>query len=1440
MSELEKHIPLDRRFRDLTKEEEAEPSLLSHISGWEHAEGSSWQELLKSERLVILAEAGSGKTKEMLFQVENLLRQGHIAFFIPIEELDKQGVREYLTSEPGHAERFDNWLENSADQPAWFFLDSVDELKLVQGKLERALGKMTSALGHSADHARIIVSCRPTDWQPIQDMAMFRKKLPESAEPPPTEKTKEEMFLAPIRREKEEKQEEENKPLKSRCVILLPLNKKRIEIYANARGVKNSKEFLEEIEQKEAWTFARRPLDLQYLVNMWNCSEKLGTLQQQHENSIKNSLKDNPERPDNGVLSGDKARDGVERLALAMTLTKKRTIRSPEQSTETPNPTSLDASEVLTEWTEAEVKALLRRSIFDPATYGRARFHHRSIQEYLAAGRLSRLKEQNLTKRQLNNLLFAETYGEKVVIPTMQAIAAWLSIWNQDICREVLNREPEVLVLHGDPESLSVEVRSELIKNYVTAYSQGGWRGLKMPIGEVQRLAHTDLASDIHTYLEKRHENEEVTEFLLKLVWLGGIQDCAGDAYNAAMDESLGTYSRTLAIKALYACDKSNLLRAIAQDILANEDRWEGKIIHSVIEELYPSIISTGELGRLISRTPEPTNTTGGFSWSLYNMLRTPIGSDALNIEFTDLLTNLIWDGREKSTWYSPSSSFGYLSASLARHCKQQIEKNSSIPSALIRPCVIANRFHGDHYSGRDELKYIRGEFLKESSIREATFWTELETVDAISCDERSSHRMYHALHNGLINNFQDDDLNWLLTGLNNKNQPENREVALHGLISLWSSMGRSDSYLKTLEKEVENEPELREVLAERSQPISTSPEDQIWERENQKRIKKQKKEQQEIEKSWLGWKAEAENDPDKIFKGKIGVQSMWTLMRWLRFADNNTGSLTRKNWPHIRQIMGDKIGDLFESRLKAYWREQTPPIWSRRDTEQRNKIFLSQYAGLTGLHIESSNPMWMENLSNKEITRAAEWGLVDLNGMPDWFSNLAEKYPDVVTQVLKTELEAELTGKDTVKYPHTLNSIEYGSETLKTLVTPYLKGLVCQWPQGILEENRTKKNIHLQAILSIIISVNSNDENIASLCEDRFLNSPNDSAASIWLNGLCACDLKKGLKAFRVGLEAVPKKEKQARTVEWFGRIFNDKSHDTIYVDVESDTHTLVSLTELAYQEIKVKDDIHHEGAYSPGDRDYAERARNKIFNTLIDKSGEEVHDALIQISDKPLFSHMSDRIKVLAKQRAAKDSDLKIFSIEEYREWEEKYELKPQNRDDLFEIMMGRLDDIEHDILHHDFTERQTLIKIKYEAEMQPILARKMLDSARGYYEVVRENEAADKNKADISLVAGKAGRVVIEIKIGDNDYSVRDLENSIETQLVGQYLRHDNCTAGALLVTYAGRKNFQNTETKQPMTFDEVIEHLQNFANDIETKEHGRVRLAVKGLDLRKPIS
>src|SRR5690606_11754963 len=103
--------------------------------------------------------------------------------------------------------------------------------------------------------------------------------------------------------------------------------------------------------------------------------------------------------------SCDQAREGAERLALAMLMTKSRTIRSLEQQTSVVSDNSgLDATAILSDWDSAKIKALLRRPIFDPATYGRIRFHHRSVQEYLAAAHLLRLRARNLPRSAMRRL----------------------------------------------------------------------------------------------------------------------------------------------------------------------------------------------------------------------------------------------------------------------------------------------------------------------------------------------------------------------------------------------------------------------------------------------------------------------------------------------------------------------------------------------------------------------------------------------------------------------------------------------------------------------------------------------------------------------------------------------------------------------------------------------------------------------------------------------------------------------------------------------------------------------------------------------------------------------------------------------------------------------------------------------------------------------------
>ena len=80
--------------------------------------------------------------------------------------------------------------------------------------------------------------------------------------------------------------------------------------------------------------------------------------------------------------------------------------------------------------------------------------------------------------------------------------------------------------------------------------------------------------------------------------------------------------------------------------------------------------------------------------------------------------------------------------------------------------------------------------------------------------------------------------------------------------------------------------------------------------------------------------------------------------------------------------------------------------------------------------------------------------------------------------------------------------------------------------------------------------------------------------------------------------------------------------------------------------------------------------------------------------------------------------------------------------------------------------------------------------------------------------------------------------DLECALRKQLVGQYLRHSNCTAGCLLLTYHGgnrKKYWIDPDTRKHLAFGDVVSFLIEKATEIE-REHGHhICVAVFGLDL-----
>jgi hypothetical protein len=109
------YIQLYRRFRDLTEREHEDSLVLAMLRDQGHELGIPWSEILQSDRVLLLAEAGSGKTREMREQVAALRLQNHAAFFVPLEALAEEDLPDVLAMEVGEKELFDAWLADGVD-----------------------------------------------------------------------------------------------------------------------------------------------------------------------------------------------------------------------------------------------------------------------------------------------------------------------------------------------------------------------------------------------------------------------------------------------------------------------------------------------------------------------------------------------------------------------------------------------------------------------------------------------------------------------------------------------------------------------------------------------------------------------------------------------------------------------------------------------------------------------------------------------------------------------------------------------------------------------------------------------------------------------------------------------------------------------------------------------------------------------------------------------------------------------------------------------------------------------------------------------------------------------------------------------------------------------------------------------------------------------------
>ncbi|MCY4192331.1 MAG: hypothetical protein OXD42_13590 [Rhodospirillaceae bacterium] len=879
--------------------------------------------------------------------------------------------------------------------------------------------------------------------------------------------------------------------------------------------------------------------------------------------------------------------------------------------------------------------------------------------------------------------------------------------------------------------------------------------------------------------------------------------------------------------------------------MLTDAASWPDEVVCHVAPDLFPRIISAEELTMLMEKRYEESDSSWGFNWISKEIAKTVEPQSQPAIQLREGMADIILRARQGETEpYLARSTFSYLAPALAVLCERQLSDLAGKPApSLIDACVIASRFGEGVTDPDNSVSKLRERLQSEMSLRSVAFWAEEVFMDELALTGDDSKRFYRTAHDNLVGSLTEADRPWLEAGVADKSRPERRPVALHVLIDLWFRRGRICSQLDELRELVKDDAGLLQALSDQTTPPPRYDERQKKfeesEREQERRKSAHAAQEEKRLEEWRKWREWPVDNLDEAFSAEKVSGTLSNIHLWLRQAEQNHGHYNNWNKEALKQAFGP------EAAFRAFWRKKPPMLWSTRPAGERNRTPQHWIMGLVGVSVESADSGWAGNLTPHDARTAAAYATVELNGFAPFIVGLAETHPLEVERIIGGEVSAEIAAGNEFEYLPKLQNLGYADIKLKRLVVPRLLEELKSVPDVYSAENAPKWLHHIERILRVLTATERKEgrEAIARECLRRFEADEHGLLALMWLHGLFQFDPYCGARALIGALGDGSDAVTSARAVEMFAALFG--GHNPVVPEVPDPAECAQVFGELvrsAYAFVRREDDLVHKGMYSPDMRDDAQTARNFLLSRLLETPGPEARRVVLELACEEDFAHFADRFRILVRRKAAAEGELEPFDPTDVVALKEKLEAPARNAEGLFSVMLDRLDGLAHDLRHHEFSDRKTVQAITEESEMRRTLAMRLEAKANGVYKVAQEEEVADRKRTDIRLLAATGShKAVIEVKIADNGWTLKQLEDVLEDQLVEQYLRHQDCKSGCLLLTHGGRKKYwQHPETGKRLKPLEVMELLREKAARIETKTSHDMRVGVFLLDLTESKS
>ena len=1422
---LDAYVQLDRKFNELSwssgdKDEDAidRAFRVGKLLGW--------PELNAEYRVVILAEAGTGKTKEILENARRLRAENKPAFFLRLENV----VSDFeLAFEVGTLEEFEAW-HAGADE-GWVFLDSVDEARLKSfNDFELAIKKMGKKIGSASERAHIVVTGRGSAWRPVTDLRICTQHFPKAIvaehEKPPEEFDFEEDDDA------DAKKTEEVKPKSPfKIVTLSDLNDVQIAKFVASRGVTDTQAFLDEVERADAAIYTTRPQDLQELAAFWNSNGRIGSRLELMKASVARRLEEpDKARAEAKPLSTDQARFGAQLLAAATTFARQPNIRVTDGQE---NQIGLLAQDVLKDWAEPSLAALLLRPIFDQPIYEAVRFHHRSVREYLAAEWLAGLLARQTSRRAIEALIFREAFGMEVVAPAMRPILPWLAILDEKIRDRLRKVAPEVLLEGGDPSSLPRELRSSILATVCAQIADGQERRSTQQRDAVQRFATSDLTPDVVALLEKHKDNEELRAFLLRMVWLGRMKGALPQALAIAVEPNARGYTRITAFRAVAAIGAES-------DMTEVRKKFAGEVAPPARECL----------AELIDGLPSSNE---GFSWLMECLAKysfDELGSAvaAYMSRLSSELFERAIEGLNKLLSEPPvtekrycaiSERFGWLMPAAAKAVERAVlEGHASAlrPSALdILNKLNAARGYQSHEVSQEQLQFTT-QIPNWLELNRALFWHDVEAARPRfdEKDERITEAWQASIF-GSFWRFVENDFDYMIEQIRSQPHQDNKLVALSVAFELYRTNGRTVAARKALKCAAAGNEELLTRLKDYLKPPANPQKARYRDQERKWKARSEAQQAKRAKNLADSIKYLQDNLEMLIEKSKsqpgVFFNSLGYLFEKAREGSRNSSRWTEYNWRTLIPTFGDKVATHYRDSAVGFWRHYKPVLRSEgypADKTANNTMF-----GLVGIEIESREiPSWLQSLSADEITLACRYASFELNGFPPWFPKLFAAFPHPVSQFLLQEIDYELANESpTRESNYVLSDVSWAGQWAWNELAPhFLSRLAAKEPASIR---------NLQQLLTVVQGSNLPDEDVAKLAEPKCGAGLPPINTAIWFSVWVGADAEVAIPALKAALAAIT--DQKARTdfaMHFVTNLLGERRQPSGVRQSFATPTRLKELYLIIHEDVRREDDIERagKGAYSPGLRDNAQDARNALFEVLLKIPGKETFLAVQEVADR--FPNRP-WLRRYAVEMAESECDLEAWSPQAVREFHDKLEKTPTTHAELAGLAVLRFLDLKDELENGDTSIAKTLQRIETEPEMRAFLGKELRDKADGRYSVPQEEELADGKKPDIRFHGVAIDNPVpVELKLADSSsWSGPKLFKHMEEQLGGDYLRDKRSTRGLFVLVNRGNKTEWHSPTGEKLDFDGLCAALQSHWKQLAPSYPNVDDIVVVGIDLTK---